>query len=43
MLYLANNQPSNNEPQKPQNFKEMLRKSPASNLWATIFKNADSS
>ena len=25
----------------PKNFKKMLRKSPASNVWAAIFKNAD--
>ena len=29
------------EPQKPKNLKKMLRKSPASNAWAAIFKNAD--
>ena len=28
-----------NETQKPKNFKKMLRKSPASNVWAAIFKN----
>ena len=31
----------NVEPQKPQNLKKILRKSQASNAWATIFKNAD--
>ena len=30
-----------NEPQKPQNLSKMLRKFPASNVWAAIFKNAD--
>ena len=29
------------DPQKPQNLKEMLRKSPASNGWGAIFKNAN--
>ena len=32
-----------NEPQKPQNLNKMLRKSPASNAWDAIFKNANSS
>ena len=27
--------------EKPKNPKKMLRKSPASNAWAKIFKNAD--
>ena len=27
-----------NEPQKSQNLKKMVRKSPASNVWAAIFK-----
>ena len=26
---------------KPKNLKNILRKSPASNAWAAIFKNAD--
>ena len=30
-----------NEPQKPQKLKKMLRKSPASNAWAAIFNKAD--
>ena len=30
-----------NEPQKAQNLKKMLRKSPASNARATIFRNAE--
>ena len=30
-----------NEIQKPQNFKKMLRKSLAWNAWAATFKNAD--
>ena len=30
-----------NEPQKSQNLKKMLRKSPASNALAAIFKNAN--
>ena len=29
------------EPQNPQNLKKLLRKSQASNVWATTFKNAD--
>ena len=32
---------SENEPQKPLKLKKMLRKSPASNVWAAIFENAD--
>ena len=30
-----------NEPQKPQNIKEMLRKSPAWNGWTAILKNTE--
>ena len=30
-----------NEPQKPKNLKEMLKKPPAWNTWAPIFKKAD--
>ena len=30
-----------NQLQKPKNLKKKLRKSPASNAWAEIFKNAD--
>ena len=30
-----------NEPQKSQNLKKMLRKSPALNTWVAIFKNGD--
>ena len=30
-----------NKPQKPQNPKKILRKSPASDAWTAIFKNAD--
>ena len=30
-----------NEPQKPKNFKKMLRKSPASDAYAAIFENSD--
>ena len=30
-----------NEPHEPQKLKKMLRKSPASNAWSAIFKNAD--
>ena len=28
-----------NEPEKPQNLDKMLKKSPASNVWAENFKN----
>ena len=30
-----------NDPQKPKNFKKILRKCPASNAWAAILKNPD--
>ena len=39
-FFLPENFLEENEPQKPQNLKKMLRKSRASNGWAAIFKNA---
>ena len=40
-VFLSENVLKENEPQKTQNLKKILRKSPALNAWAAIFKNVD--
>ena len=41
MVFLYEKFVSENEPKKSQNLKKMLRRFPAWNAWATIFKGAD--
>ena len=41
LFFLLQKSLSENEPQKLKNLKKILRKSPVSDAWAAIFKNAD--